>query len=413
MKILHVNHSDISGGAARAAYRIHQSLLSVDATSQMLVSRALTKHPTIIGPSNRLTLLYDQICGRIGSHVTKMLYTENPIIHSPAITPSFLLNKINKSDADIIHLHWICGEYLSIADIGNITKPVVWTLQDMWAFCGAEHYTDDCRWKEGYNKKNRPLYERGFDLNQWTWKRKLKHWQKSMQIVTPCKWLTETAQNSVIMNHWPVDVIPNTLNINIWKPIEKKHAKKQFNLPENKNKVIAFGALGGQQDVRKGFDLLREALKVLRQTENNYEIIIFGQDTPENPEELGFPIHYTGHLNADSDLCNLYSAADVMIVPSRQEAFGQTASEAHACGTPVVAFNATGLMDIVDHKQTGFLAKPFDPASLAEGIKWVLDNNENEELSKNARKKAVSLWSYEVVAEQYKAIYEKVLKNER
>ncbi len=124
-------------------------------------------------------------------------------------------------------------------------------------------------------------------------------------------------------------------------------------------------------------------------------------------------MHYSGHLSNDEDLCNLYSAADVMVVPSRQEAFGQTASEAHACGTPVVAFNSTGLKDIIDHKETGFLAEPFDPKSLAEGIQWVVENNARKrKLSKNARQKAELLWSYQTVSNQYKAIYEKVLKND-
>lgn len=412
MKVLHVNHSDISGGAARAAHRLHRALCNNDVDSKMLVSRVLSGDPTILGPPNRAALLYDQLCGRMGALCTKLLKTENPVLHSPAITPSFLLNRINSSDADIINLHWVCGEVLSISEIGKIKKTVVWTLHDMWAFCGAEHLADDARWKEGYLSTNRPPHERGFDLNRWTWERKKRHWTTPMQIITPSKWLSECTKNSVLLNNWPVEVIPNTIDTDLWKPIEKPIAKRNIGIIESSRKLLAFGALGGKSNQNKGFDLLTQALKILKQQEeNNFEIVIFGQDIPENPEDLGFPVHYTGHLNADDDLCNVYSAADVMIVPSRQEAFGQTASEAHACGTPVVAFNATGLRDIVDHKKTGFLAKPFDPVSLADGIKWVLDNNENEELSKSARQKAVSLWSYAAVAEQYKAVYEKCLNN--
>lgn len=413
MKVLHVNHSDISGGAARAAYRLHMALNHDGINSKVLVSRRRTNDPNIEGPNSRIALLYDQVCGRMGGIITKTLNTDNPVLHSPAIMPSRFFNLINQSDADIVNLHWINGEVLSISEIGKIKKPVVWTLHDMWAFCGAEHYTEDLRWKEGYLKTNRPYYEYGFDLNRWAWDRKVKHWVKPLQIVTPSRWLAENVQNSFLMKEWPVAGVPNTIDIDKWKPVEKSIAKKNMKLPENKKKLIAFGALGGQQDKRKGFDLLRQALKIVRLMESNFEIVIFGQDAPENPEELGFPIHYTGHLTTDGDLCNLYSSADAMVIPSRQDNLPNTGIEAHACGVPVIAFDIGGMSDIVDHKQTGFLAKPFDPASLAEGIKWVLDNNENEELSKNARKKAVSLWSYEVVAEQYKAIYEKVLKNER
>jgi glycosyltransferase involved in cell wall biosynthesis len=101
-------------------------------------------------------------------------------------------------------------------------------------------------------------------------------------------------------------------------------------------------------------------------------LVVFGQHAPRSPSSLGLPIHYTGHLHDDRSLRVLYSAADAMVVPSRQEAFGQTASEAHACGTPVVAFNTGGLADIVEHQSTGYLSKAFDTEDLAQGITWVL-----------------------------------------
>ena len=120
-----------------------------------------------------------------------------------------------------------------------------------------------------------------------------------------------------------------------------------------------------------------------------------------------------GHLNDDATLALLYSAADVMMVPSRQEAFGQTGSEAQACGCPVVAFNCTGLQDIVEHRVTGYLATPYDSVDLANGIKWVIENKDrHESLSSAARERALRLWAPEVVIPSYKAIYEDVLASE-
>ena len=87
------------------------------------------------------------------------LKTKNPILHSPSFLSSSWVKKINSSDADIVNLHWVQHEMLSVSDISKIKKPLVWTLHDMWGFCGAEHISWDKRWLDGYNVDNRPNYE--------------------------------------------------------------------------------------------------------------------------------------------------------------------------------------------------------------------------------------------------------------
>lgn len=189
MKVIHLNHSDISGGAARAAYRIHHSLREAGVDSRMWVNKATAGDWTVDGPATKVAKALAAVRGHAASPLVTTLKTGNPIIHSPAILPSQWVKRINASDADIVHLHWVQGEMLSIADIGRIEKPIVWTLHDMWAFCGAEHLAWDDRWREGYRRDNRPPHESGFDLNRWTWQRKRKHWQQPMHIVTPSQWL--------------------------------------------------------------------------------------------------------------------------------------------------------------------------------------------------------------------------------
>jgi glycosyltransferase involved in cell wall biosynthesis len=121
---------------------------------------------------------------------------------------------------------------------------------------------------------------------------------------------------------------------------------------------------------------------------------------------LGFPIHYTGHLHDDIGLCLFYSAADAVVVPSRQDNLPNAGVEAQACGTPVVAFDACGLPDIVEHKKNGYLAQPFDAVDLAEGIRWVLDGPERRAiLGAQSRQTAVARFSYPVVAKQYFELY--------
>ena len=137
--------------------------------------------------------------------------------------------------------------------------------------------------------------------------------------------------------------------------------------------------------------------------------VIFGQSEPLNQPNLGMSLHWMGHLNDDATLALLYSAADVMVVPSRQETLAQTATEAQACGCSMVAFSSTGLLDVVEHRVTGYLAKPYDSDDLANGIRWVIENKERHaSLSNAARERALHLWAPEVVIPQYKAIYESV-----
>lgn len=413
MKVILLNHSDINGGAARAAYRIHRALRRAGVDSRMWVASATLDDWTVQGPTTKLGKGLAKLRPAVVSSVVKLVFkTGNTIIHSPAIVPSGRVAALNDSDADVVHLHWVQGEMLSIAEIGRLRKPVVWTLHDMWAFCGAEHLSEEFRWREGYCKDNRPGYESGFDLNRWTWERKRKHWQRPMHIVTPSHWLAQCVRESALMRDWPVSVIPNPIDTDRWRPLDRTSARELLGLPKDVP-LLLFGAIGGGRDPHKGFDLLQAALQHLRGEIPDLELVIFGQLCPKDPPDLGFPIHYTGHLHDDLSLRVLHSAADVMVVPSRQEAFGQTASEAHACGTPVVAFDNTGLSDIVVHQQTGYLAKAFDVEDLARGIKWVLGGEERRaELGRAARERAQRLFSYDRVAALYLEVYTRAIEQQ-
>ena len=408
MKIIHLNGADITGGAARACYRIHHSLLNSGLHSRMWVNNAKSGDWTVIGPKGKLNKAFAQIRSHAVFPILKTMQTQNHIIHSPAILRSSWSKLLNQSNADIAHLHWIGGEMLSIADIGRIKKPTVWTLHDMWGFCGAEHVSWDERWREGYTRKNRPSSEKGFDINRWTWNRKIKHWKRPFNIVAPSQWLAESAQNSFIMRDWPVTVIPNCLDTEIWQPVDKNLARKLLGLPIDVP-LIGFGSYGANSEYHKGFDLLEQALNHLMDLSENLELVVFGQSSPKNQPKLGFPVNFMGHLYDDLSLRLLYSAVDILVVPSRREAFGQTASEAQACGTPVAAFKIGGLSDIVKHKHTGYLAEPFDTEDLAEGIKWILSHATSEGLGKASRERALQKFSYEVVSSQYQELYKKLL----
>ena len=407
MKIYHFSYANNNGGAARAASRIHQGLLNSGMDSSIFVNKLDFSAPRVFGPASPSKKVAAMIRLKCSDSLFKVLSSVKHNKHSLALMPSHWLNFINNSDADIIHLHWVNNEMLSISDIGKINKPVVWTLHDMWPFCGAEHLSQDCRWRLGYGSSNRPDSEQGLDVNRWVFNRKVRHWKTPMQIVTPSRWLTQCAGSSFLMNKWPISTIPNCLDTEVWKPASKKAARDILGLPHGVP-IVLFGSYGANNSFNKGFDLLKEAIQELQDRSMEFHLAVFGNASQSDLSIFEFPVHYFGHLHDDISLRVLYSAADALIIPSRQEAFGQVASEAQACGTAVVAFATTGLKDVVDHKTTGYLAKPFDVDDLVAGIEWTVASDNREELSGNAVIRSKAYFSSKIVAKQYKNLYKKV-----
>ena len=411
MKVIIMSQSDIIGGAFRAAFRLHKSLMAYGVESRMRVGVKKSDIISVDGPQGRLSKALGLARPLVGRAIMRLQKTDNPVPHSPAILPSCLVNEINKSTADVINLHWVCGEFLSVEDIGRIRKPIVWTLHDMWAFSGAENYSpdnEDARWRNGYTANNRTFGHKGLDIDRWVWNRKRRSWQHPIQIVTPSSWLAKCAKASCLMRDWPVTVIPYTLDCRQFQPWPKSIARDVLGLPPDAT-IILFGAIGGGIDFIKGWDLLQPALARIAREHVGVQGIIFGKSEPVDPPKLGLPLRWMGHLHDEATLALFYSAADVMVVPSRQENLPQTGTEAQTCGCPVVAFNCTGLPDVVEHGVTGYLAAPYDSGDLANGIKWVIENKERHaSLSCAARERALRLWAPEVVIPLYKAIYEKV-----
>jgi glycosyltransferase involved in cell wall biosynthesis len=333
---------------------------------------------------------------------------------SPQWFPDALASKIAQLSPDVVNLHWICNGFLQVETLTKIKQPLVWTLQDMWPLTGGCHYNQECdRYMNSCGACPQLHSHRSSDLSRWVWKRKAKAWKNSdLTIVAPSSWIAECARASSLFHDRRVEVIPFCLDTQKYKPVDRTFARELLNLPQEKQ-LILFGAISATSDQRKGFYLLLPALQQLSQAgwKDKLELVVFGSSKPEKPIDLGFNSHYLGHFSDDISIAILYSAADVMIVPSVQESFGQTASESLACGTPVVAFNATGLKDIVDHQQNGYLAKPFEVEDLAQGIAWVLENKErHQKLKYYAREKAEKAFPLELQAYQYESLYSEILE---
>lgn len=403
LNVLHVSIADdFAGGASRASYRIHRSLAELPAgqgiRSIMLVGRKhgsdSSVHPI---ETSRPGQIFANSMAKVAARELYLFRTENPMFHSTSRFPTAALRRIHQIDPDIVILHLLGDRSLSIRQVGRLlsgARPVAWVLHDSWAFCGAEHHPHwqgDSRFIEGYTRSNRLKAERGVDMNRRTWRRKYRHWKHPAYLIAPSRWMAKWANESALMASWPTTVIPNPIDTSWWGALSRSEARARLGIPQDR-KIILFGANGGEQNEIKGADLLRQALprvveEMLAMRHPSPEFLTFG-GPPSVAHVAGITVRSVGRLD-DDGLRLHYSAADVMVVPSRQESFGQTASEAMACGTPVVAFSIGGLLDIIDDGVNGRLVDPFDIQKLAEAIVWALSDSErHSRLSQAARQLA-------------------------
>lgn len=411
MKILIVNTYDIQGGAARAAMRLHKALLKKGVNSEMLVQNKISDEHTVMGPVSKIEKLSVKIRSFLDPLPLRPYKNRSKTHFSPSGAPfSNIVDEINKREADIVHLHWINEGMIPIKDLAKIKAPIVWTLHDMWPFTGGCHYSDGCN---RYQKKcgscivlNSSLES---DLSRKIFNRKLKAYSKieELTIVGLSKWLNSCSESSSLFSDRNHIHLPNPINTDIFKPFNKQHARMLWDLPNDK-KLILFGAMGATSDSRKGFNLLKQGLQKVNH--ENVELVIFGSSTPKNDQSFGFKTHYVGRINDDVSLVTLYNAVDMMVVPSLQENLSNVIMESLSCGLPVVAFSVGGNCDMIEHKRSGYLVKPFDIDDFGNGMNWILYNTDYEELSKNSRNKVLRSYDQNIVIQQYIDLYDKKIK---
>lgn len=407
MKVILLSYEDGGGGAGRAALKLHKALLRSGVDSVLRVRSKTSDLSSVQISKPLLRKAVGKGAALLTQPVMRLQRKTERGLHSPAWFPTGIADELNRSDADVLQLNWICG-LISIEEIGRLRKPVVWRLSDMWPFSGAEHYGDDgpnARWRTGYRRSNRPPGSHGPDIDRWVWQRKLRSWKRPIHIISPSRWLADCASASALMREWPVTVIPTAIDVDQFQPWPMKLAREILGLPADR-KLVLFGAISGGTDPRKGREFLEAALAKVAARMSDVAGVIFGQSEPANPPRLGLPLHWMGHISDDATLSLLYSAADVMVLPSRQDNLPQTGVESQSCGCPLVAFDTSGLPDLVEHERTGYLARPFDVDDLAHGIRWILESSERRgALSREARARSLRLYSSAAVIPPYMAVY--------
>lgn len=417
MKILHVNTNDIEGGAARAANRLHKGLLQKNIYSRMVVNNKKTDDFTVITlNTNKLERIKTKIRIFLDEKLKSIYFKRLKVTWSCNLfCNKSLVNFINKSNFDIVHFHWINASMLSIKDIKKINKPIVWTMHDMWPFTGGCHYSDNCvLYKEDCNKCKQLSNKKDTFLSGYILKEKYSSYKKkSIVYVTPSEWLEKCSKESFLLKNSNIKVIPNGIDLKIFKRLDKNFCKKILNLDLSK-KYILFGAMTSTSDKRKGYDLLKRALSFFREKfylkDKDIVLLVFGANKPQNNENLPFDINYLGQISDDITLNIIYNSADVFIAPSREDNLPNTIVEALSCGVPCVAFNVGGMIDLIEHKNNGYLAEPFNIEDLAEGINFVLeDENRWNNLSENALNKAQKDYNINDISDKYIDLYKKIL----
>lgn len=412
MRVLVCSYSDLEGGAARAAQKHFYALLQMGVDAELWTATKKFNRNGCFYESSKFQLAINFIKRRISLTITQFFFKSNGY-KSLNLFSSIDVNQINQSLFDLVHLHWIGGECISIKDVGLINRPLVWTLHDMWGFMGIEHYEDNnaSRWLINDSKVD----ERTFlwDVDLWNWRRKQKFWKKPFQLVVSSSWMQKKVEHSKLMSSWDTTLIPNALDRNFYKPVDVDSFREQLGIPEGK-KIIMYGASGGLSDQRKGGDYFLEIVDILCKRFDDIHVIVFGGGNDDSLKKLSSNIsyHFLGHIKNDHELVALYSLADLLIVPSREDNLPLLAVEAQICGCPVIAFNVSGLKDIVIDGVTGFLVNDFKVAEMARLAIELLGNKDRlQEFRGRARNHGLSRWSIESVIPKYIELYNKCLGN--
>lgn len=403
MKVMIVNAYSSKGGASRAARRLEACLSVVDGIE--------VEYLALIDGDGAL---YGDAASWVRAATNRApgyLFSKGQAFFStPILSSRKVVDYINESDCDIVNLHWINSGAIGISDISKMNKPIVWSLHDMWPFTGGCHYDQNCK---GYKSRCSTCCKvignaLGTQLASSFFEKKEESYKKhqSLTFVGLSKWMAAEAASSSLSNLYKVVNLPNPIDTDIFHEISRVKARERFGLPVEKQLVL-FGSMS-VDDPRKGLKELMASIAFLRN--DDVELVVFGASDSLESTIGNNKIHYVGSLGLDSDLAQLYSACDVMVVPSLQENLSNAIMESMSCSTPVVAFDIGGNPDLIDHKVNGYLATPLDVKDLAWGIEFILSTQKSVPLRQAARDKVVTSFSNSVVAKKYMNLFDRVVK---
>ena len=286
---------------------------------------------------------------------------------SRAATARFL-QWVKQYDPDVIWLHNIHGYYIHIGllfdYLRSCGKEILWTLHDFWAFTGHCAYFDFARcdrWKTGCHhcpQKGAYPVSYGLDGSRSNYEKKKMLFTgiPNLRLTVPSYWLESRVKQSFLKDY-PVEVIYNTINREVFKPTPGNFREKHG----LEGKIVLLG-VASVWDARKG---LQDFVELSAMLDERYKIVLIGL-TQEQIAALPDAILGLPRTNSMAELVAAYTEADIFLNPSVEETFGMTAMEARACGTEAIVYEDTACEEIVN--QFGGIAVPRGAKHLLEAI---------------------------------------------
>lgn len=414
MKILIVNTSESTGGAAVAANRLMEALRNNGAEVTMMVREKKSHHSSVVVAGSRVGNFLRFCYERFVIWQCNLLSRRNLFAVSIANTGIDITTTREFREANIIHLHWVNHGMLSLRGIRKILdsgKPVVWTMHDMWPATAICHHAHECRKYEN-ECQNCPFlrFPSRHDLSNRVWKKKQRLFNdRRIQWVAVSEWLKAKTLSSSIVQNQEITVIPNTIDLSKFELLDPQQCREKLHITASK--VLVFGA-ARIDDPIKGFDYLVDALKIVVErgkiARNDLHLLLFGRiRDPKTLEKLPISHTYFHYIDNEKQLSEIYAAADAVVSSSLYETFGQTLIEAQACGCASVSFDGSGQADIIQHQDNGYLAKRLSAESLADGIEWALTTSHDRQ---KLRDDIALRYADHAVAAQYIELYQKIIQ---
>jgi glycosyltransferase involved in cell wall biosynthesis len=416
MTIVHISTRDIMGGAARSAHRLHQELRALGRNSRMFVLKAGGQDPDVVMMGKSAKLL-DRIQRRARREAILRDFKRYHSTRGTGFEPfqdcrsEFSRDFLRELPAaDAYNLHWVGESFLDYASFFarvSATSRVVWTLHDMNAFTGGCHYDLECgRFSHGCGQCPQLGSKVREDLSRRIWKIKGEVFSRvdpsRLQFVSPSCWLADEFRRSPLGERFQVSVIPNGLNMEDFAPRDRAVCRDILGLPKE-GKVLLFLA-DDIDNERKGFDLLVAALEALPR-DLPVTVLSVGRNRPD--VRVHVPWVHAGSVDNDRQLSVVYSAADIFVMPSRQDNLPNTVLESMACGTPVLGHSVGGIQDMVRPGVTGAQVPPEDVEALTAGIVDMLGNPQwLDEMSANCRRVALEEYPLTLQASRYIRLYD-------
>lgn len=404
MKVLIVSTYDIQGGAAKGALRLHQLYLKYGIDSSLFVQKRVLDSDKIFSSTKLLYTYFFPILSfldRFG-----LLFYPNrkrAIFSNNGVGYGNINELIELVQPDVIHLHWINNSFFNLKYLTKVKIPIFWTLHDRWPLTGGCHVNVCDNFLKECGSCPQLGSRQKYDLSYINFKSKSRIYKKirdRLTIIAPSKWMQIEVERSALMRGICVKKIHNPLDYNLYYPFRKDIAREVLGIKDDK-KIVLYGAMNVINDKNKGFEFFKG---VMNDLDEDIQIVVFGTNKEFSSQEFKQSIKSVGILRDEISLRLLYSASDVVVVPSLEENLSYTVIEALTCGCPVVAFDVGGNSELIEHEFNGYLVKPFSIPDMANGIDWVISNS-NQRMRRRCRDLVVNKFNEKELFDSFIRLY--------